>query len=252
MRMRWRVFMLACGVSLFLAMAGCSDDDDDTSTDFQASVDLSVNFDNGSYAPLVLNYGPTDNPALSDPAYTVTVSGGMAHYQAPERAPGIAFTGMLDLPGTIALGGDMTFQWTFPTAAELRALGNNNPAAWAIAGCYIRGEMNQWVGGLFGDYWFGYYWDAAGAQSVIRQGAANLVSEPFSAANAVSYRIEKNGTTLRQYAKYDNANWHQVGGDVAIQLNAGGTDAVAVTHVRVGDTSGAAINVAADNMLWKW
>ena len=55
---------------------------------------------------------------------------------------------------------------------------------------------------------------------------------------------------LRLFANYDNQGWHQVGRDIQIRLNPGGSDAVAMSHLRVLDTSGAAIRVTADDFVW--
>ncbi len=213
---------------------------------------LEVDFNAGGYDPLQLSFGPTDDPTTSDPAYTVSVIDGQAHYLAPQREPGIAFTGMFDLPEDwVPIENEMTHQWTFPQADQLLGLGGSSPLAWAIAGCYIRGDMYHWAGGLFGDYWFGFFQDASGAYSVIRQGEMNLSSEPFTAQVSVSYRIEKvDGTTLRLQANYDRNGWHQVGEDVTIALNEEGSDAVAITHLRIGDTSGNPIDVVADDFIW--
>ena len=211
---------------------------------------LRVDFNDGKFDPLVRSFGPTDNPQQANPAYTVNIENGVAKFVAPQRNAGVAFTGMLDLPRNLTpIRGETSFQWTFPNASELLKLGNEQPNAWGIAAVYVRGDLRNWEGGQFGDYWLGFNRDAQGAQSVIRQGQTNLVREPFTAKNQVAYRIEKKGLMLTLYAKYDDADWHKVG-EIQIRLAANGSDAVAITHVRVGDTSGAPISVSADDFIW--
>ncbi len=212
---------------------------------------LTVGFNNGSPAPLVQSYGPNDNPAQANAAYTVNYTNGRAVYVAPAAAVGPRLTGFLDLPAAMTpVSGDLTIEWTFPVVSELLALGGGSVTASAIAGCYIRGAIGAWTGGQFGDYWFGYVVTNGVRASAIRQGNDNLVTEPFTATSTVSYRVLKtNGTRLALQARYDGGAWHDVGSTV-LTVTAGNTDAVAVTHVRVLDTSGAAISVSADDFSW--
>ena len=218
---------------------------------------LTVDFDDGTFGPLLRSYGPTDDPARADPAYTVEVRGGRAHYVAPAAAPGPRLTGFLDLPPSMMpIDTPLDVEFTLPLAGELSALGGGNAAATAIAGCYIRGGLTagtpEWVGGTFGDYWFGFVWSGGARISAVRQGPNNLVSEPFTAVTSASYRLEKRGLELRLFASYDGAPFHAVGTPVTITLRAGGSGAVAVTHVRVLDTSGAAIDVTVDDLKWSF
>lgn len=212
---------------------------------------LTVNFNNGSPSPLVQSYGPNDNPAQANAAYTVTYANGRAVYVAPAAAVGPRLTGFLDLPAAMTpVTGDLTIEWTFPVVSELLSLGGGSPAAMAIAGCYIRGAIGAWTGGQFGDYWFGFVVSNGVRVSAIRQGNDNLVTEPFTATSTVSYRVLKtNGTRLTLQARYDNGAWHDVGA-TTLTVTAGNSDAVAVTHVRILDTSGAAISVSADDFSW--
>lgn len=218
-----------------------------------ATTSLTVDFDDGTFGPLLRSYGPTDDPARADPAYTVEVRGGRAHYVAPAAAPGPRLTGFLDLPPTmVPIDAPLVVEFTLPVVGELSALGGGNAGATAIAGCYIRGGLEQWVGGTFGDYWFGFVWSGGARISALRQGPSNLVSEPFTAVTSVSYRLEKRGLELRLFASYDGAPFHAIGAPVTIALRAGGSAAVAVTHVRVLDTSGAAIDVTVDDLKWSF
>jgi|GEM_PF-5017551 len=212
---------------------------------------LIVNFNNGSPSPLVQTYGPNDNPAQANAAYTVNYANGRAVYVAPAAAVGPRLTGFLDLPAAMTpVTGDLTIEWTFPVVSELLALGGGTPTATAIAGCYVRGAIGAWAGGQFGDYWFGYVVSNGVRVSALRQGNDHLASEPFTATSTVSYRIQKTGgTRLTLQARYDTGAWHDVGA-TTITVNPGNTDAVAVTHVRVLDTSGAAISVSADDFTW--
>lgn len=214
---------------------------------------LTVNFDNGSWEPLVRRYGPNDNPAQQDTNYTVRVVDGLARFQMPAGTPGARMTGFLDLPASmVPVEGELFVEWTFTNVPELLGLGSATQIA--IAGCYIRGDMNHWQGGLFGDYWGAMVYAGGQRVSALRQGNINLQSEPFTATQTASYRIRKTAQNrLQLWAKYDNANWHQVGSDVSITLNpntAGASYNVAVTHVRVLDLSGKAVDVAADDFLW--
>ena len=86
--------------------------------------------------------------------------------------------------------------------------------------------------------------------SVIRQGRDDLNSEAFTAKNTVAYRVEKSGPELRLFVNYDDKGWHPVGGPVMIRLEPGGSDAVAMTHLRVLDISGAGMKVTADDFVW--
>lgn len=214
---------------------------------------LTVSFDDGTFGPLVRSYGPNDNPQQADPRFTVEVSNGQARYLAPAAGVGPRLTGFLDLPADrVPITTPLTHEWTFPQVSELMALGGAQGTGVAIAGCYIRGELGHWVGGSFGDYWFGFVRSGGSRVSAIRQGNTNLVTEPFTATQSVSYRIEKNGRTLRLFARYDAGAWHAVGEPVTLTLNAGGSEAVAMTHVRILDTSGTAVSVTADDFQWKW
>jgi hypothetical protein len=216
----------------------------------KAQLPLEVNFDNGSYLPLQLRYGPNDNPSQQDTSYTVKVQGGKAHLICPTSTAQIRLSGFLDLPQAVnGISGNLNHRWTFTNVSDFNVLGTN-----AIAGCYIRGEMNHWVGGMFGDYWFGMIVTSAGKVSVIRQGTNNLQTEPFTAIDSVSYEIRKIGDSkLQLWAKYDNAAWHQVGNEITITLNTSTSGAnynVAVTHVRILNNNGNKVDVAIDNMLW--
>lgn len=259
------------GFAVLLMLAACSSPSEtldsapnDAGADLASSdaagmrTTLRVDFNDGTFGPLGRSYGPTDNPMMADSRYTVNVVAGEAHYVAPAAAGGARLTGMLDLPSSVVpIRTNLTHEFRFPVAAELRALGNGQAAATAIAGCYLRGGLigaaGEWQGGLYGDYWFGFVLSNNQRVSAIRQGNTNLQSEPFpTTATSVSYRIEKSGTTLQLFASYDGAGFHQVGNPVTLLVNAGGTDAVAVTHVRVLDTSGAAIDVRADDFVWTY
>ncbi len=211
---------------------------------------LQVNFDNGSYLPLQLRFGPNDNPSQQDTAYTVRVQSGKAHFISPPSSTQTRLSGFLDLPAAaVPVSGSMNHRWTFTNVNDFNILGTN-----AVAGCYIRGEMNHWTGGMFGDYWFGIVVTAAGKVSGIRQGSTNLQTEPFTAMDSVSYEIRKLGDSeLQLWAKYDTGNWHQVGNKITITLNASTSGAnfdVAVTHVRILNNNGNAVNVSVDNMVW--
>lgn len=264
------------GLSLLLGPAGCGDDGDVPPADIASAADMAsaadiasgtdggmigrsllVDFDDGTFGPLVLSFGPNDNPAQADKAYTVEVRDKQAHYIAPMAPAGPRLTGFLDLPAAdVPIASDLDVAWTFPIAGDLAKLGGGQATATAIAGYYIRGGirngMGDWTGGLFGDYWFGFVWSGGQRLSAIRQGQTNLQSEPFVATQRVEYRVEKRGTTLRLFASYDGQGFHQVGRDVALVLNPGGSAAVAITHLRVLDTSGAAIDVTADALAWRW
>jgi hypothetical protein len=176
------------------------------------------------------------------------------HYIIPSTAPtGPRMSGFLDLTAPYApIVGSFNHTFSFPYVADLMALGS--PTQLAIAGCYVRGNLNNWVGGTFGDYWFGFVYVGGNRLSAIRQGATQLTSEPFTATNSVSYEVRKIGdSTLQLWAKYDSATWHQVGTDVSITLNSATTDAnynTYITHVRVLDISGGAADVRADNYVW--
>jgi hypothetical protein len=85
---------------------------------------------------------------------------------------------------------------------------------------------------------------------VIRQGRENLQEEPFAARKHVSYRIEKKGTKLRFFANFDAQGWRQVGKEVQIRLAPDGAEAVARSHLRVLDVSGAEIRITADDFVW--
>lgn len=220
------------------------------SINVKAQLPLNVTFDNGSYSPLLLRYGPNDNPAQQDSNYKVSVIDGKAHFISPASAPQIRLTGFLDLPTTaVPISGSFNHRWTFTNVSDFNSLGTNG-----IAGCYIRGDMNHWTGGLFGDYWFGMIVTATGKVSGIRQGTTNLQTEPFTAIDSVIYEIRKIGDSkLQLWAKYDNGNWHQVGNEITISLNPATINAnynVAVTHVRILNNNGNAVDVSVDNMMW--
>jgi len=219
--------------------------------------ELRVNFDDGTREPLDLFLGPTDNPADQNPAFTVKIENGQAVFIAPGGNPGPRLTGFLEPPKRMyPMKGDLTISWIFPIAQELLTLGRGNGPNMAVAGFYIRGEFDfqtrngHWAGGMFGDYWFGYVFENGQSLSVIRQGRENLQAESFAARKHVSYRIEKKGATLRLFANYDDQGWHQVGKEVQIRLNPGGSDGVAMSHLRVLDVSGAPIRVSADDFVW--
>ncbi len=219
--------------------------------------ELRVNFDDGTRGPLDLFLGPTDNPADQNPAFTVIIQNSQAVFVAPAANPGPRMTGFLEPHKTMyPMKGDLTISWTFPKAEELLGLGKGSGPNMAVAGFYIRGEFDfqarkgHWAGGMFGDYWFGYVFENGQSLSVIRQGRENLQAEPFAARTQVSYRTAKKGTTLRLFANYDGQGWHQVGKEVQIRLNPGASDAVAMSHLRVLDVSGAAIRVTADDFGW--
>ena len=219
--------------------------------------ELRVNFDDGTRGSLDLFLGPTDNPADQNPAFTVIIENGQVVFIAPAGNPGPRMTGFLEPPKIMyPMKGNLTISWTFPKVEELLGLGKGNGPNMGVAGFYIRGEFDfqarkgHWVGGLFGDYWFGYVFENGQSLSAIRQGRENLRAEPFAARKQVSYRIEKKGPALRLFANYDNHGWHQVGREVQIALKPGGSDAVAMSHLRVLDVSGAAIRVTADDFVW--
>jgi hypothetical protein len=216
---------------------------------------VEVTFDDGSFGPLVRSFGPADNPATADPAYTVEARGGAAHFVIPSGNVGPRLSGFLDLPPTLVpIPGEADIEFTVPAASELRSLGRAVAGGQAIAGCYVRGGLSngagQWQGGLFGDYWFGYVSSGGVAVSAIRQGTTNLTSEPFSANQRVTYRIEKRGLVLTLWASYDGAPLHAVGAPVTIAVKPGGSPDIAMTHVRVLDTSGGAVDVTADDFRW--
>lgn len=216
-----------------------------------------MNFNDSTRGPLELFYGPTDNPADRNEAFTIKIENGQAVFVAPAAAPGPRLTGFLEPPrNRYPMKGDLTISWFFPKVSELLALGKGSGPNMAIAGYYIRGDYNfqtrqgHWAGGLFGDYWFGYVYEGGQPLSAIRQGRDNLQTEAFTAKEQVSYRIEKMGSILRLFANYDNQGWHQVGKEIQIKINPGGSDAVAMSHLRVLDTSGAVIRVTADDFVW--
>ena len=215
-----------------------------------AQLPLEVSFDNESFLPLQLRYGPNDNPAQQDTNYTVRVFGGKAHYISSSSTAQVRLSGFLDLPQTaVPIVGSMNHRWTFTNVDDFNSLGING-----VAGCYIRGEMNYWTGGMFGDYWFGMIVTATGKVSGIRQGSTNLQAEPFTATDSVSYEIRKiSDTKLQLWAKYDNGMWHQVANEITITLNASTPNAnynIAVTHVRIMNNNGNAVDVSVDNMIW--
>ena len=219
--------------------------------------ELVVNFNDGTRGPLELFYGPTDNPADRNEAFTVKIENRQAVFIAPAANPGPRLTGFLEPPrNRYPMKGDLTISWIFPKVSELLVLGKGSGPNMAIAGYYIRGDYNfqtrqgHWAGGLFGDYWFGYVYEGGQPLSAIRQGRDNLQTEAFTAKEQVSYRIEKFGSILRLFANYDNQGWHQVGKEIQIKINPGGSDAVAMSHLRVLDTSGSAIRVTADDFVW--
>jgi hypothetical protein len=216
----------------------------------KAQLPLQVNFDNGSFSPLQLRYGPNDNPAQQDTNYTVRVQNSKAHFISPSSSPQIRLSGFLDLPSVaVPVSGSMNHRWTFTNVNDFNVLGVN-----AVAGCYIRGDLNHWAGGVFGDYWFGMIVTTAGRVSGIRQGSVNLQTEPFIATDSVSYEVRKiDDSELQLWVKYDTGNWHQVGNKITITLNtltAGANFDVSVTHVRILNNNGNAVNVSVDNMLW--
>lgn len=117
----------------------------------------------------------------------------------------------------------------------------------------MRGAVGAWSGGQNGAYWMGAVRVGGALVSAIRQGGSQLTSEPLTAVTSVRYRLEKRGTnTLRLLASCDGAPFHQVGSDVSIMVNPGAWDAVEMTHVGVLDTSGATIDVSADDFVWRW
>lgn len=218
---------------------------------------LSIDFNDQTYSPLVRTFGPTDDLTRADSNYTVRVIDGRAHYIAPGvTTTGPRLSGFLDLPQNyVPISGSMTHRWTFPVVNNLLSLGTGDLATKiAVAGCYIRGDLDNWVGGTFGDYWFGFVNNNGTRISTIRQGNSNLQTEPFTAIDSVSYEIRKiNDDKLQLWAKYDIGNWHQVGQEVTIQLNTSTANAsynVAITHIRILDLSGIAIDVVADNLVW--
>jgi hypothetical protein len=216
----------------------------------KAQLPLTVDFNNSNYTPLLLRYGPNDNPAQQDVNFTVRVTNGKAHFVSPSSTAQVRLTGFLDLPTELTpIAGSMNHRWTFTNVADFNVLGANG-----VAGCYIRGDMNHWSGGLFGDYWFGMIVTATGKVSGIRQGSTNLQTEPFTATDSVSYEIRKIGDNkLQLWAKYDTNAWHQVAGEITITLNATTQNAsynVAVTHVRIMNNNGNAVDVSVDNMMW--
>lgn len=216
----------------------------------KAQLPLTVDFNNSTYTPLLLRYGPNDNPAQQDVNYTVRVTNGKAHFVSPSSTAQVRLTGFLDLSTELTpIAGSMNHRWTFTNVADFNVLGANG-----VAGCYIRGDMSHWAGGLFGDYWFGMIVSANGKVSGIRQGSTNLQTEPFTAIDSVSYEIRKIGDNkLQLWAKYDTNAWHQVAGEITITLNAATQNAsynVAVTHVRIMNSNGNAVDVSVDNMMW--
>ncbi|MBC7892396.1 MAG: hypothetical protein H7Y12_09300, partial [Sphingobacteriaceae bacterium] len=61
----------------------------------------------------------------------------------------------------------------------------------------------------------------------------------------------KKGTTLQLFRQYAAATeWTKVGSDLVLSLRAGGSSAVAITHVRVLNNSDEAVRVVADDFKW--
>ncbi len=226
---------------------------------------LDVNFDSGSYTPLAYTSGRTDSPADADPTYSANIQSGALVFAIPATPliPSVRpkLSGFLDLPtgsGYAPIAGDMNQEFTFTDVSQLLALAPN-ALDLAIAGSYVRGAYEagtgaDWSNGdTYGGFWFGFVRNPDGSrQSVIRSGNTNLVAETFSATQSISYRIVKRGTSLALFRRQDGAtDWTQVGGSgITITLRAGGSAALAISHVRVLNNSDAAATVTADNFRW--
>jgi hypothetical protein len=220
---------------------------------------LEVNFNSGSWNPLVYTSGRTDSPADADPAYAATIQSGALQFSIPASTLRPKLSGFLDMPtgaGYAPISGDLIQEFTFTDVAQLLALGADSGSL-AIAGSYVRGTYStgsgaDWSNGdAFGGFWFGFVRNPDGSrQNVIRTGASNLVSEPFSATQTVSYRIVKRGTTLELFRRQDGATaWTRVGA-ITITVRAGGSAALAISHVRVLNNSNGAVAVNADDFRW--
>jgi hypothetical protein len=221
---------------------------------------LQVNFDNGSFLPLTYTTGRTDSPADADPAYAATIQGGALQFSIPASTLRPKLSGFLDLPtgvGYVPIASDLIQEFTFTDVSQLLALGADSNSL-AIAGTYVRGAYGTGVGADwtngdgFGGFWFGFVRNPADGsrQNVIRAGASNLVSEPFSATQTVSYRVVKRGTTLELFRRQDGATaWTRVGA-ITVTVRAGGSDAIAISHVRVLNNSNGAVTVSADDFRW--
>lgn len=245
-------------------LAGCGGGGSDSSTTAVIAdppLALQVNFDNGSFLPLTYTTGRTDSPDEADPAYAATIQGGALQFSIPASTLRPKLSGFLDLPtgaGYAPIASDLIQEFTFTDVSQLLALGADPIMRLAIAGTYIRGAYDgtgvgaDWTNGDgFGGFWFGFVRNADGSrQSVIRAGANNLVSEPFSATQTVSYRVVKRGTTLELFRRQDGATaWTRVGA-ITVTVRAGGSDALAISHVRVLNNSNGAVTVSADDFRW--
>lgn len=218
---------------------------------------VEVNFNADNWNPLLYASGPSDNPAEANPDYKAAVQNRQVVYSIPQATRRPKLSGFLDLPtANVPIAGDLMYEWTFTNVAQLLVLGNS-AGSLAIAGCYVRGAIAggtaDWSNGdNFGGFWFGFVKTTDGQRlSAIRSGNGQITSEPFAATNSVSYRIIKKGTTLQLFRKYDAAtDWTKVGNDLTISIRAGGSSAVAITHVRVLNNSDEAASVAADDFRW--
>ena len=220
---------------------------------------LTVDFNSGSYTPLVYTTGRTDSPADANPAYSAIVAGNEIVYSIPTSTLIPKLSGFLDLPtgsNYAPISGNLIHEFTFTNVSQLNALGAD-PASLAIAGCYIRGNYStangrDWTSGdNFGGYWFGFVKNTDGTRiTAIRSSNTNLVSETFSATSSVSYRIYKKGNVIELYRKYDSATtWTKVG-ETTPTIRVGGSSSVYITHVRVLNNSNGAVAVNADNLKW--
>lgn len=225
------------------------------------SAALMVDFDAGSWSPLVYTSGRTDSPADADPAYAAAIRSGRLEFSIPASTLRPKLSGFLDLPigtGFAPIAGDLDHEFTFVDVPQLLALGGD-VGSLAIAGSYVRGAFGvdagpDWTNGdAYGGFWFGFVRNPDGSrQNVIRAGAVNLVSEPFSASRTVSYRVAKRGTTLELFRRQDGAtDWTRVGG-IELTVRRGGSAALAVSHVRVLNNSDGAVVVSADDFRWSY
>lgn len=247
---------------LIIGLSACNDDENPNQlqnggSDTELPLQLEVNFDNGTYAPLLYTTGRTDNPADADPEYKAEVSNQELVYSIPNSNLRPKLSGFLDLPAENApIEGEMIHEFTFTDASQLRDLAQDANSL-AIAGCYIRGNYTSengkdWENGdTFGGFWFGFVKNTdASLQSVIRQGATNIVSETFTANDKVSYQIHKVNKTLTLSRKYDNeSEWTEVG-KITLTIRTGGSETVYITHTRVLNNSDEAISVKVDDFKW--
>lgn len=216
-----------------------------------------IDYDELTYDKLIFEYGFC--PDTVDEDYTIEIFDGAAKYISPQYAPTQKprYTGVFKLPEEfLPIESDFSYEWTFPYVTEFLLMGETDMSGIAVAGCYIRGQIvdyfRHWSGGEDGDFWCGYIRMRNGGRfSGIAQGTQLLAYESFEAGATVSYRLEKSGSKLRLWAKYDDKAWHVVGDEVDIELAPGGSPAIGDVFLRCFDPSGKEIEITADNFIFK-